>query len=44
MFQTALDKLFNFCSNNVLEMKVAGKIAADMCRAAAKVSVQLCLP
>ncbi|KAK3731823.1 hypothetical protein QZH41_020179, partial [Actinostola sp. cb2023] len=36
IYKVALQKLFNFCSTNVLEMKVAGKIAADMCRAAAK--------
>ncbi|XP_031565856.1 proteasome activator complex subunit 4-like [Actinia tenebrosa] len=43
IFKIALDKLFNFCTNNVLEMKIAGKIAADMCRAAAKTNTELTL-
>ncbi|XP_032233646.1 proteasome activator complex subunit 4 isoform X2 [Nematostella vectensis] len=43
IFQVALNKLFNFCANNVLETKVAGKIAADMCRAAAKTSAKITL-
>ncbi|CAH3144364.1 unnamed protein product [Porites evermanni] len=36
IFQSALDQLFAFCANKVLETKVAGKMAADMCRAAAR--------
>lgn len=36
--QCALDQLFAFCTNKVLETKVAGKMASDMCRAAARVS------
>ena len=38
VFQCALDQLFAFCANKVLETKVAGKMASDMCRAAARVS------
>ena len=37
VLQSALDQLFAFCANKVLETKVAGKMAADMCRAAARV-------
>lgn len=36
IFQSALEKLFAFCGNKVLETKVAGKMASDMCRAAAR--------
>jgi len=36
--QCALDQLFAFCTSKVLETKVAGKMASDMCRAAARVS------
>ncbi|XP_044171551.1 proteasome activator complex subunit 4-like [Acropora millepora] len=36
IFQSALEQLFAFCSNKVLETKVAGKMASDMCRAAAR--------
>ena len=39
-FQCALDQLFAFCANKVLETKVAGKMASDMCRAAARVSIR----
>ena len=38
--QCALDQLFAFCTNKVLETKVAGKMASDMCRAAARVSLK----
>ncbi|KAJ7327828.1 Proteasome activator complex subunit 4 [Desmophyllum pertusum] len=34
--QCALEQLFAFCANKVLETKVAGKMASDMCRAAAR--------
>ena len=40
VLQCALDQLFAFCANKVLETKVAGKMASDMCRAAARVSLQ----
>jgi len=36
IFQCALDQLFAFCTNKVLETKVAGKMASDMCRVAAR--------
>jgi len=40
LFQCALDQLFAFCTNKVLETKVAGKMASDMCRVAARVSLK----
>ncbi|XP_061414922.1 proteasome activator complex subunit 4 isoform X2 [Lethenteron reissneri] len=36
IYKAALDKLFNFATTNIFEARVAGKMAADMCRASAK--------
>lgn len=36
--QVALEKVFNFATTNIFETRVAGRMVADMCRAAAKVS------
>ena len=38
-FQTALQRLFNYCESRVMEVTVAGKMVSDMVRAAVKVSV-----
>ncbi|PFX25214.1 Proteasome activator complex subunit 4B [Stylophora pistillata] len=43
IFQSALEKLFAFCANKVLETKVAGKMASDMCRAAARTNAKATL-
>lgn len=37
--QVALEKVFNFATTNIFETRVAGRMVADMCRAAAKVSL-----
>ena len=37
MFQEALRKLFRFVSTSIMETRVAGRFASDLCRAAAKV-------
>ncbi|RWS28736.1 proteasome activator complex subunit-like protein [Leptotrombidium deliense] len=37
IYESALDKVFDYLSNRILEAKVAGKYAADMCRSFAKV-------
>uniref|UniRef100_UPI00358F6C57 proteasome activator complex subunit 4 isoform X3 n=1 Tax=Myxine glutinosa TaxID=7769 RepID=UPI00358F6C57 len=36
IFKAALDKIFNFVTTTIFETRVAGKMAANMCRAAAK--------
>ncbi|XP_062911944.1 proteasome activator complex subunit 4-like isoform X1 [Mobula hypostoma] len=36
IFQVALDKVFNFATTNIFETRVAGRMVADMCRAASK--------
>uniref|UniRef100_A0A4W3GX57 Proteasome activator subunit 4b n=1 Tax=Callorhinchus milii TaxID=7868 RepID=A0A4W3GX57_CALMI len=36
IFQVALEKVFNFATTNIFETRVAGRMVADMCRAAAK--------
>lgn len=36
--QVALEKVFNFATTNIFETRVSGRMVADMCRAAAKVS------
>lgn len=36
--QVALVKVFNFATTNIFETRVAGRMVADMCRAASKVS------
>lgn len=36
--QVALGKVFNFATTNIFETRVAGRMVADMCRAASKVS------
>ncbi|XP_052006994.1 proteasome activator complex subunit 4A-like isoform X1 [Xyrauchen texanus] len=36
IFQVALEKIFNFATTNIFETHVAGRMVADMCRAAAK--------
>lgn len=41
--QVALEKVFNFATTNIFETRVAGRMVADMCRAAAKVRVQTCI-
>ena len=38
-FQTALQRLFNYCESRVMEVTVAGKMVSDMVRAAVKVSI-----
>lgn len=37
MNQVALEKVYNFATSNIFETRVAGRMVADMCRAAAKV-------
>lgn len=37
--QVALEKVFNFATTNIFETRVSGRMVADMCRAAAKVSL-----
>uniref|UniRef100_A0A8B9PYW3 Proteasome activator subunit 4 n=1 Tax=Apteryx owenii TaxID=8824 RepID=A0A8B9PYW3_APTOW len=37
IFQVALEKVFNFAISNIFETRVAGRMVADMCRAAVKV-------
>uniref|UniRef100_A0AAR2INB5 Proteasome activator Blm10 mid region domain-containing protein n=1 Tax=Pygocentrus nattereri TaxID=42514 RepID=A0AAR2INB5_PYGNA len=37
IFQVALEKVFIFATTNIFETHVAGRMVADMCRAAAKV-------
>lgn len=34
--QVALEKVFNFATTNIFETRVAGRMVADMCRAASK--------
>lgn len=36
IFQVAMEKVFNFATTNIFETHVAGRMVADMCRAAAK--------
>ncbi|KAK1171117.1 proteasome activator complex subunit 4-like [Acipenser oxyrinchus oxyrinchus] len=36
IFKVALEKVFNFATTNIFETRVAGKMVADMCRAACK--------
>lgn len=36
--QVALEKVFNFATTNIFETRVSGRMVADMCRAASKVS------
>uniref|UniRef100_A0A3Q2Y0U2 Proteasome activator subunit 4 n=1 Tax=Hippocampus comes TaxID=109280 RepID=A0A3Q2Y0U2_HIPCM len=36
IFMVALEKVFNFATTNIFETRVAGRMVADMCRAAAK--------
>ncbi|KAG9344464.1 hypothetical protein JZ751_011134 [Albula glossodonta] len=36
IFKVALEKVFNFATSNIFETRVAGRMVADMCRAAAK--------
>lgn len=36
--QVALQKVFNFSVSHIFETRVAGRMVADMCRAAVKVS------
>uniref|UniRef100_A0AAY4C4F7 Proteasome activator subunit 4 n=1 Tax=Denticeps clupeoides TaxID=299321 RepID=A0AAY4C4F7_9TELE len=36
IFQIALQKVFNFATTNIFETRVAGRMVADMCRAATK--------
>ncbi|KTG47925.1 hypothetical protein cypCar_00026947 [Cyprinus carpio] len=36
IFKVALEKVFNFATTNIFETRVAGRMVADMCRAAAK--------
>ncbi|XP_051507905.1 proteasome activator complex subunit 4A isoform X2 [Myxocyprinus asiaticus] len=36
IFQVALEKMFNFATTKIFETHVAGRMVADMCRAAAK--------
>uniref|UniRef100_A0A4W3GV83 Proteasome activator subunit 4b n=1 Tax=Callorhinchus milii TaxID=7868 RepID=A0A4W3GV83_CALMI len=38
IFQVALEKVFNFATTNIFETRVAGRMVADMCRAAAKIT------
>lgn len=37
--QVALEKVFNFATTNIFETRVSGRMVADMCRAASKVSL-----
>uniref|UniRef100_A0A8C1XAY8 Proteasome activator subunit 4a n=1 Tax=Cyprinus carpio TaxID=7962 RepID=A0A8C1XAY8_CYPCA len=43
IFQVALGKVFNFATTNIFETHVAGRMVANMCRAATKVSVLMSL-
>ncbi|XP_068688324.1 proteasome activator complex subunit 4-like isoform X1 [Montipora foliosa] len=43
IFKCALEQLFAFCTNKVLETKVAGKMASDICRAAARTNASATL-
>ncbi|KAM3863185.1 LOW QUALITY PROTEIN: proteasome activator complex subunit 4A [Diretmus argenteus] len=36
IFKVALNKVFNFATTNIFETRVAGRMVADMCRAASK--------
>ncbi|XP_041866071.1 proteasome activator complex subunit 4A isoform X1 [Melanotaenia boesemani] len=36
IFKVALEKVFNFATTNIFETRLAGRMVADMCRAAAK--------
>uniref|UniRef100_A0A8C9XFL1 Proteasome activator subunit 4 n=1 Tax=Sander lucioperca TaxID=283035 RepID=A0A8C9XFL1_SANLU len=36
IFKVALEKVFNFATTNIFETRVAGRMVADMCRAASK--------
>ncbi|KAG2467259.1 PSME4 protein, partial [Polypterus senegalus] len=36
--EVALEKVFNFATTNIFETRVAGRMVADMCRAAAKIT------
>uniref|UniRef100_A0A674B4X0 Proteasome activator subunit 4 n=1 Tax=Salmo trutta TaxID=8032 RepID=A0A674B4X0_SALTR len=48
IFKVALEKVFNFATTNIFETRVAGRMVADMCRAASKVhpaqSLKLLVP
>ncbi|CAK6951662.1 proteasome activator complex subunit 4A isoform X1 [Scomber scombrus] len=48
IFKVALGKVFNFATTNIFETRVAGRMVADMCRAASKChpeeSLKLFLP
>ncbi|KAF7220060.1 proteasome activator complex subunit 4A isoform X2 [Nothobranchius furzeri] len=43
IFKVALEKVFNFATTNIFETRVAGRMVADMCRAAAKCHPAECL-
>ncbi|XP_071784078.1 proteasome activator complex subunit 4-like [Asterias amurensis] len=43
LFKVALDKLFSFVANKVLETKIAGKMVAHMCRSATKTNAKMAL-
>ena len=43
IYQEALRKLFRFVSTSVFEIRVAGRFASDLCRAAAKVHPEMAL-
>ena len=43
LFQEALQKMFRFVSSSFFEIRVAGRYAADMCRAAAKANPEKAL-
>uniref|UniRef100_A0A673BIM3 Proteasome activator subunit 4b n=1 Tax=Sphaeramia orbicularis TaxID=375764 RepID=A0A673BIM3_9TELE len=41
IYKVALQKVYNFATSNIFETCVSGRMVADMCRAAAKVSLSL---
>ncbi|CAD5119000.1 DgyrCDS7656 [Dimorphilus gyrociliatus] len=43
IYKLVLDKLFNFVSNNCFEINVAGRYAADLCRAVSEIQPELVL-
>lgn len=43
IYKSALQKLYSFVSSHILEIKVSGKYAANMCRSAARVNAELAL-
>uniref|UniRef100_A0A1A7WAV3 Proteasome (Prosome, macropain) activator subunit 4 n=1 Tax=Iconisemion striatum TaxID=60296 RepID=A0A1A7WAV3_9TELE len=43
IFKVAQEKVFNFATTNIFETRVAGRMVADMCRAAAKCHPAECL-